>query len=92
MPNIKSAEKRVEVIRKKTLRNASLKSALRTSIRRFDEAMAGGKKEEAQTKLRKALVAIDKAVTKGILHKNTAARKKSRLTLKFNKSAVSKES
>lgn len=92
MPNIKSAEKRVEVIRKKTLRNASLKSSLRTSIRRFDEAVASGKKEEARTKLHGALVAIDKAVTKGILHKNTAARKKSRLTLKFNKNIVSKES
>lgn len=89
MPNIKSAAKRVEIIRKKTLRNASLKSALRTSIRRFNEAMAGGNKEEAGVKLRRALIAIDKAVTKGILHKNTAARKKSRLTLRFNKSAQS---
>lgn len=85
MPNIKSAEKRVDIIRKRTLRNQSLKSALKTSIRRFDEAMAGGSMEEAEAKLRGALVAIDKAVTKGILHKNTAARKKSRLTLRFNK-------
>lgn len=87
MPNIKSAEKRVEVIRKKTLRNVRLKSSLRTTIRRFDEsvAVAGGSKEDAQLKLHRALVAIDKAVTKGILHKNTAARKKSRLTLRFNK-------
>ncbi|MCL6610129.1 MAG: 30S ribosomal protein S20 [Peptococcaceae bacterium] len=89
MPNIKSAAKRVEVIRKKTLRNARLKSALRTSIRRFNEAMAGGNKEEAGIKLRGALIAIDKAVSKGILHKNTAARKKSRLTLRFNKSVQS---
>ncbi|MHB8918875.1 MAG: 30S ribosomal protein S20 [Desulfocucumaceae bacterium] len=84
MPNIKSAEKRVGIIQKKTLRNVRLKSALRTTIRRFDEAVAG-KKEDAQTKLHSALVAIDKAVTKGVLHKNTAARKKSRLTLRFNK-------
>ncbi len=89
MPNIKSAAKRVEVIRKKTLRNARLKSALRTSIRRFDEAMAGGNMEEAGKKLRRALIAIDKAVTKGILHKNTAARKKSRLALKFNRNVES---
>ncbi len=86
MPNIKSAEKRVEVIRKKTLRNSSLKSALRTSIRKFDEALAGNK-DDAGTKLCRALIAIDKAVTKGVLHKNTAARKKSRLALKFNNHA-----
>lgn len=85
MPNIKSAEKRVGVIHKKTLRNVRLKSALRTTIRRFDEAVTGGKEEDARAKLQSALVAIDKAVTKGILHKNTAARKKSRLTLRFNK-------
>ncbi|MFZ5631953.1 MAG: 30S ribosomal protein S20 [Bacillota bacterium] len=85
MPNIKSAAKRVEVIRKKTLRNQKLKSALRTSIRRFDEALAGNSKEDAKTRLNRAVIAIDKAVTKGILHKNTAARKKSRLTLRFNK-------
>lgn len=89
MPNIKSAVKRVEIIRKKTLRNAGLKSALRTSIRRFDEAMAGGNPEEAKAKLHRALIAIDKAVTKGILHQNTAARKKSRLTLRFNKNISS---
>ncbi|MFZ5590573.1 MAG: 30S ribosomal protein S20 [Bacillota bacterium] len=85
MPNVKSAAKRVKVIKKRTLRNASLRSALRTYIRRFEEAMAGANREEAQIKLRRALRAIDKAVTKGILHKNTAARKKSRLTRRFNK-------
>lgn len=87
MPNIKSAAKRVEVIRKKTLRNAGLKSALRTTVRKFNEAMTGRNNEEAKANLGRAMIAIDKAVTKGILHKNTAARKKSRLTLRFNKSA-----
>ena len=85
MPNIKSAIKRVDVIRTRTLRNASLKSNLRTTIRKFDETLGGGSREEAQAKLQKALVTIDKAVTKGILHKNTAARKKSRLTRSLNK-------
>ena len=84
MPNIKSAEKRVEVIRKRTIRNARLRSALRTSIRRFNEALEGAGREVAEQKLRAAVRAIDKAVTKGILHKNAAARKKSRLTKKFN--------
>ena len=83
LPNIKSAEKRVDIIRKKTLRNAMLKSKLKTTVRRFDEALAS-QSEDSKAKLQRALVAIDKAVTKGILHKNTAARKKSRLTKRFN--------
>ncbi|OAT82317.1 30S ribosomal protein S20 [Desulfotomaculum copahuensis] len=87
MPNIKSAIKRVKVTRKRTLRNARLKSALRTAIRKFESAAGGTSREEAGQALHKALVAIDKAVTKGILHKNTAARKKSRLTKRFNKQA-----
>ena len=87
MPNIKSAIKRVEVIRKKTLRNAGLKSSLRTTIRRFNETITGGNTEDAKATLSRALIAIDKAVTKGVLHKNTAARKKSRLTLRLNKIA-----
>ncbi len=87
MANTKSAAKRIKVIRRRTLRNKSLKSALRTAIRRFEEALAGAAREEAEAALRRALVAIDKAVTKGILHKNTAARKKSRLTRRFNRQA-----
>lgn len=85
MPNIKSAIKRVEVTRKRTIRNARIKSALRTTIRRFEEAMKAADRVEADLKLRRAVVAIDKAVTKGILHKNAASRKKSRLTKRFNK-------
>lgn len=85
MPNIKSAVKRVEVIRKRTLRNTRLKSALRTTIRRFNEALGKAAPEDAGMKLRNAVIALDKAVTKGILHKNAAARKKSRLTKRFNK-------
>ena len=83
MPNIKSAKKRVEVIRKRTMRNIRIKSALRTSIRKFETALSAGK-EETSANLRKATQAIDKAVTKGILHKKTAARKKSRLMKKYN--------
>lgn len=85
MPNIKSAAKRVEITRKRTLRNTRIKSALKTSIRRFEEAAKAANLEEAGLKLRNAIKSIDKAVTKGIIHKNTAARKKSRLTKKFNK-------
>lgn len=85
MPNTKSAAKRVEVTRKRTLRNARIKSALRTAIRKFERALAGDNLEETRQTLRRALVAIDKAVTKGVLHKNNAARKKSRLTRRFNR-------
>lgn len=84
MPNIKSAAKRVEIIRKRTARNVRIKSALKTRIRRFEESLTGTDREETILKLRRAVAAIDKAVTKGILHKNTAARKKSRLTRRFN--------
>ncbi len=87
MANTKSAEKRIKVIRRRTLRNKSLKSALRTAIRKFEHALAGAAREEAAAALKNALRAIDKAVTKGILHKNTAARKKSRLARRFNKQA-----
>jgi small subunit ribosomal protein S20 len=83
----KSAEKRARQAQKRTLRNKSLKSALRTAIRKFNETLAKGTREEAAATLKKALIAIDKAVTKGILHKNTAARKKSRLARQFNRQA-----
>ncbi|MDD3653926.1 MAG: 30S ribosomal protein S20 [Desulfotomaculaceae bacterium] len=85
MPNVKSAAKRVEIIRTRTLRNTRIKSTLRTTIRKFEGAMSSANLEEANQKLRNAVQALDKAVTKGILHKNAAARKKSRLTKKFNK-------
>ncbi|ABO51015.1 SSU ribosomal protein S20P [Desulforamulus reducens MI-1] len=87
MPNIKSAIKRVEITKARTIRNASIKSAVKTAIRRYEEALAKADKEVAETALRNAMVAVDKAVTKGVLHKNAAARKKSRLTKRFNKIA-----
>ena len=85
MPNIKSAAKRVLTIQKRTERNRRIKSTVRTAVRRFHEALASDNKEEAQAKLRQALVLIDKAATKGVMHKNTAARRKSRLAKFYNK-------
>jgi small subunit ribosomal protein S20 len=85
MPNIKSAIKRVKITRKRTLRNASAKSALRTAIKKFENALSRHDTENLEPLLRHATRMIDKAVTKGILHRNAAARKKSRLTKKFNK-------
>ncbi len=83
MAKNRSAMKRARKIERRTLRNRMLRSSLRTSIKKFEQSLNAGA-EDVQAKLRKALVAIDKAVTKGILHKNAAARKKSRLTKKFN--------
>lgn len=88
MPNIKSAIKRVKVTHARALRNASTKSALRTALRRFETALRTSDVETAQVALKNATRSLDKAVTKGIVHRNLAARKKSRLTKRFNKTAI----
>jgi len=87
VPNIKSAKKRVKVIETKTLRNQMIKSNLKTCIRKFEEYIANGDKENAVALCREAYKKIDKAVAKGIFHKNTAARKKSQLATKISKIA-----
>ena len=79
MPNIKSAIKRVSVIEKKTLRNNMIKSAYKTAIRRFDEAVENKNVEEATKLFSFATKKIDQACTKGVIVKNTAARKKSNM-------------
>ncbi len=85
MANIKSAEKRIEIARIRTQRNKARKSMVKTSIRKFEALMAEGNIEGAQAQLKEAVKQIDMAVTKGTLHKNTAARKKSRLAQMLNK-------
>lgn len=84
MPNIKSAKKRVKVIEKKTLRNNMIKSGYKTAVKKFEEAIANGNKEEAKVLFSEATKKIDQACTKGVLVKNTAARKKSSLSKKLN--------
>lgn len=84
MPNIKSAIKRVKQTNKRNAQNASQKSALRTAIKTFETAVSNKDVENAKTALLNATKKLDKAVTKGLIHKNAAARKKSRLTKKFN--------
>ncbi|MBQ6569026.1 MAG: 30S ribosomal protein S20 [Clostridia bacterium] len=82
MPNIKSAKKRVKVTAVKALRNKSYKSALKTSIKNANAAIeANANSEEA---VRLAIKKIDQAAAKGILHKNTAARRKSSLARRLN--------
>ena len=87
MPNIKSAAKRVKTIRARTLRNNIVKSQIKTAIRRFEDALAKATPDDAQIVLRRALVLLDKAASKGVLHKNKVARKKSRLTKQLNRKA-----
>lgn len=84
MPNIKSAIKRVKVSEKRRLRNASQKSALRTAVKAFESAVAANNVESAKVALIAASKKLDKAVTKGLIHKNAANRKKSRLAKKLN--------
>jgi len=84
MPNIKSAIKRVKTSNKRNEQNAAQKSALRTSIKTFEVAVENNDVEAAKAALATATKKLDKAVTKGLIHKNVASRKKSRLTKKLN--------
>ena len=84
MPNIKSAKKRVKIIEKKTLRNNMIKTGYKSAVKKFEEAIAAGKVEEAKVLFSEATKKIDQACTKGVIVKNTAARKKSSLSKKLN--------
>ena len=84
MPNIKSAKKRVLIGETHNARNRSTKSDLRTAIKTFEVAAAEGNRTEADGAYKVAVKKIDQAVAKGVLHKNTAAHRKSSLTLKLN--------
>jgi small subunit ribosomal protein S20 len=83
LPNIKSAIKRVKVSETKTLKNTIRKSALKTSIKKCKEAIAKTE-DTASEAYKSATKALDKAASKNILHKNTAARRKSRLAKALN--------
>lgn len=84
MPNIKSAIKRVKTSDKRRALNASQKSALRTVVKAADNALANNEVETAKAAIVAATKKLDKAVTKGLIHKNAASRKKSRLAKKLN--------
>jgi len=87
LPNIKSAKKRVKVIQTKTLRNQMIKSQLKTYIKKFELLAEQGNAAEVEAAYRLAVKKLDQAISKGTMHKNTGSRKKSQLTLKFNKIA-----
>ncbi|MFF0493522.1 30S ribosomal protein S20 [Nocardia sp. NPDC004068] len=85
MANIKSQMKRIRTNEAARQRNQSVKSALRTSIRKFREAAEAGEKDKALDLMRAAGRDLDKAASKGVIHANQAANKKSALALAFNK-------
>ena len=84
MPNIKSAIKRVTDIEKKTLRNNMIKSGYKSAVKKFEQAVEAGNKEDATKLFSEATKKVDQACTKGVNVKNTAARKKSNMAKKLN--------
>ena len=89
MANIKSAKKRVLIAEANRQRNAAFKTSIKTALKKALALAEGDDKEALNAAISKAYQLCDKAVSKGILHKNTAARKKSRLVLAIKKLAKS---
>ncbi len=85
MANIKSSKKRILVAEKNRLRNVAVKSEIKTALRKVLELAQAKEEKSLPAALSHVYKLCDKAVSKGILHKNTAARKKSRLTIAVNK-------
>jgi small subunit ribosomal protein S20 len=83
--NIKSQQKRNRTNERARLRNKSVKSSLRTAVRAFREAASAGDKDQATELLASTSRKLDKAASKGVIHKNQAANKKSALAQAFNK-------
>ena len=84
MANIKSAKKRILVNETKAARNKAIRSKVKTAIKKVEATVAAGDKVAAQTALQAAITEIDKACTKGVYHKNNAARKVSRVSKAVN--------
>jgi len=85
--NIKSQIKRIRTNEKARLRNKAVKTELKTYVRRVREAIAAGDKESAESALQVASRKLDKAVSKGVIHRNQAANRKSKLARQVNKLA-----
>lgn len=83
MPNIKSAKKRVKIIDKKTARNNMIKTGYKSAVKKFEQSLEAGNLDEAKVLFSEATKKIDQACTKGVIVKNTAARKKSNLAKKI---------
>lgn len=87
LANIKSAKKRILVAEKRAEKNKSVRSRVKTAVKKVDAAIAANDKVAAEAALKAAVSELDKATKKGIYHKNTTARKVSRLTIAVNKLA-----
>jgi small subunit ribosomal protein S20 len=88
MPNHKSAEKRVRQNERRRAVNRGNRTKLRTSVKKLRTSLAGSDKAQTATLLPQTISEIDKAVQKGVLHRNAAARHKSRLTARVNQAAA----
>ena len=88
MPNHKSAEKRVRQSERRRLINRNNRTKLRSAMKKLRTALDGGEAKESSTLLPTTVSEIDKAVRKGALHRNAAARHKSRLTIRVNRAAA----
>jgi small subunit ribosomal protein S20 len=86
MPNIKSAKKRVKVLQTKTMRNKAVKTNLKTVLKKADAAVAANAADK-EAAVRLAIKKVDQACAKGLLHKNTASRKKAQLARKLSANA-----
>ena len=84
MPNIKSAAKRVLVSRQLNARNKAAKSLMKTTMKKFDAAVAEGNREAAESAYKVAVKTVDHVASKGIIHKNNAANKKSGMAARLN--------
>jgi ribosomal protein S20 len=84
LANIKSAKKRIKVAQARNLRRTSAMSALKTAMKKFDLAVTAGDKDAAKEAMAFVVKKLDKAGSKGLLHKNNVANKKSRIMKKFN--------
>ncbi len=84
MPNIKSAEKRVLIGKLRNERNKAEKSRMKTNMKKFDAAVAEGNREAAESAYKVAVKTVDHVASKGIIHKNNAANKKSGMAARLN--------
>ncbi len=84
MANIKSAIKRIRSSARKQKRNRVVRGQARSAVKKARVTLAEGKRDEAQASLKEAIIALDHAAGKGVIHKNSAARRKSRLMKQLN--------
>ncbi|MDD2220528.1 MAG: 30S ribosomal protein S20 [Clostridia bacterium] len=91
MPNIKSAKKRVAIAESRRLKNAAVKSEMKTQLKKFSATVVEGDKEAAQAQLNESISLLDKSASKGVIHKNMAARKKAAIYRAFNNMEVAEE-